>query len=47
MNRLGVSPDEVRSGLLNGLSIDTLMSHLACADQASAMNAAQRSRFAA
>ncbi|TPG13010.1 alanine racemase [Sphingomonas oligophenolica] len=47
MNRLGVSPDEVRTGLLEGLSIDTLMSHLACADQDSPMNAAQRSRFAA
>ncbi len=47
MNRLGVSPDEVRAGLLEGLSIDTLMSHLACADQASPMNAVQQARLAA
>ncbi len=33
MNRLGLSEEEVRSGLLDGLKIDTLMSHLACADE--------------
>ncbi len=33
MNRLGLSPEEARSGLLDGLQIDTLMSHLACADE--------------
>lgn len=33
MNRLGLSEDEVHSGLLDGLKIDTLMSHLACADE--------------
>ncbi len=33
MNRLGVSVMEARSGLLDGLAIDTLMSHLACADE--------------
>ena len=33
MNRLGVSADEVRAGLLDGLAIDTLMSHLASADE--------------
>jgi alanine racemase len=47
MNRLGVAPDDVRSGLLDGLEIDTLMSHLACADEDSAMNTAQRDAFAA
>ncbi len=47
MNRLGVSPAEVAAGLLDGLAIDTLMSHLACADEDSAMNEAQRMRFAA
>ncbi|MDP1025731.1 alanine racemase [Sphingomonas sp. KR1UV-12] len=47
MNRLGVSLDEVGAGLLDGLAIDTLMSHLACADEDSPMNAAQRARFAA
>jgi len=33
MNRLGLTPEEARSGLLNGLRIETLMSHLACADE--------------
>jgi alanine racemase len=48
MNRLGVAPDEVRSGLLDGLAIDTLMSHLACADEPGhPMNAAQRADVAA
>ena len=46
MNRLGVSGDEVRAGLLDGLTIDTLMSHLACADEVSAMNRRQRDLFA-
>ncbi|TPG56136.1 alanine racemase [Sphingomonas glacialis] len=41
MNRLGVSIAEVEDGLLDGLAIDTLMSHLACADEDSAMNARQ------
>ena len=51
MNRLGVSAAEVRAGLLDGLTIDTLMSHLACADEDSppgrAMNERQRAAFAA
>lgn len=51
MNRLGVSTDEVAAGLLDGLRIETLMSHLACADEETdagrAMNAAQRDAFAA
>ena len=47
MHRLGVAPSDVRAGMLDGLAIDTLMSHLACADQDSAMNEAQRSSFAA
>ena len=47
MNRLGVSSDNIADGLLDGLAIDTLMSHLACADEASAMNERQRARFAA
>jgi len=47
MNRLGVSADDVASGLLDGLQIETLMSHLACADEDSLMNAEQRDRFAA
>ena len=43
MNRLGFSPaDDV-----SGLTIETLMSHLACADEDSAMNAQQRAQLAA
>ncbi|MGZ8348092.1 MAG: alanine racemase [Allosphingosinicella sp.] len=33
MNRLGLTPEEARSGLLDGLRVRTLMSHLACADE--------------
>ena len=47
MNRLGLRPEDAR-GLLDGLAIDTLMSHLACADEPDhPMNATQRDRFAA
>ncbi|MCJ7421972.1 alanine racemase [Sphingomicrobium astaxanthinifaciens] len=46
MNRLGVGGDELDA--LEGLDIDTLHSHLACADDpAHPLNAAQRERFAA
>jgi alanine racemase len=45
MNRLGLRTDEI--GVLDGLEIHTLHSHLACADEDSAMNAVQRDRFAA
>jgi alanine racemase len=45
MNRLGVSPEEVAGGLLNGLAIETLMSHLACADEDSPANQAQLDAF--
>lgn len=34
MNRLGLSVEQVKDGLIDGLRIDTLMSHLACADEA-------------
>lgn len=47
MNRLGLSADEAVSGALDGLEIDTLMSHLACADEDAAMNAAQLAAFSA
>ncbi|AHE51778.1 alanine racemase [Sphingomonas sanxanigenens] len=47
MNRLGVSAADIAAGLLDGLAIDTLMSHLACADEDVPLNAAQRSVFAA
>ena len=45
MNRLGLRPSEI--GLLNGLSIDTLHSHLACADEDDPLNAMQLERFRA
>ncbi len=45
MNRLGIRTEEI--GLLDGLNIHTLHSHLACADEDSPMNAVQRDRFAA
>lgn len=46
MNRLGLAPEEAVSGLLDGLHIDTLMSHLAAAEEESPLNALQRARFA-
>jgi alanine racemase len=45
MNRLGVSPADVASGLLDGLAVETLMSHLACADEDSPANRAQLAAF--
>jgi alanine racemase len=45
MNRLGLRATEI--GLLDGLAIDTLHSHLACADEDSAMNGMQLERFRA
>jgi alanine racemase len=47
MNRLGLSITDVAEGLLDGLNIDTLMSHLACADEDVALNTRQRTAFAA
>ncbi|QNE30830.1 alanine racemase [Sphingomonas sp. NBWT7] len=46
MNRLGISPADVHAGLLDGLTIDTLMSHLACADEDVPMNVQQRQALA-
>ncbi len=46
INRLGLSPSQVKEGLLDGLSVHTLMSHLACADEDVAMNERQRRAFA-
>jgi len=43
MNRLGLRPDEISA--LDGLAIDTLHSHLACADDESEMSAKQLQRF--
>ena len=45
MNRLGLRPTEIDA--LDGLVIDTLHSHLACADEDSAMNVMQLERFRA
>ena len=45
MNRLGLRPDEATA--LEGLSIHTLHSHLACADEDSALNQMQLERFRA
>jgi len=47
LNRLGLTPEEARSGLLDGLRIDTLMSHLACAEEEGGMNERQRDAFIA
>jgi alanine racemase len=43
MNRLGLRPEEI--GALDGLAIDTLHSHLACADQDHPLNGKQLQRF--
>jgi len=45
MNRLGIAPGD--SASLDGLAIDTLMSHLASADEDVALNREQRDAFAA
>jgi alanine racemase len=48
MNRLGIAPADIAAGLLDGVVVDTLMSHLACADEPGhALNGTQRARFAA
>lgn len=43
MNRLGLNAGDIAA--LDGLAIDTLHSHLACADEDSAMNECQLDRF--
>jgi len=43
MNRLGLRTDEIAA--LNGLTIDTLHSHLACADEDHDLNSRQLERF--
>ncbi|PJI87741.1 alanine racemase [Sphingomonas koreensis] len=47
MNRLGIAPEDVSTGLLDGLEVETLMSHLASADEDVPLNRLQRDRFAA
>jgi alanine racemase len=47
MNRLGISAEDIAAGLLDGLAIETLMSHLACADEDVPLNEQQCAAFAA
>jgi alanine racemase len=48
INRLGFAPADLAGGALAGLSVHTLHSHLACADEpAHPLNALQRARFCA
>lgn len=47
MNRLGLAAADIADGLLDGIAIETLMSHLACADEPGhPMNARQREALA-
>jgi len=47
LNRLGLSPEDALSGLLDGLQLHTLHSHLACAEiPGHPRNEIQRARFA-
>ncbi len=45
INRLGLSMNEIGAPEVAALTVDTLMSHLACADEDSPMNARQLGRF--
>jgi alanine racemase len=47
INRLGLSSEDAGGGLLDGLVIETFMSHLACADEDVTANEEQRRAFAA
>jgi alanine racemase len=47
MNRLGLGEDDLAADALEGLAIDTLMSHLASADEDSAQSSEQHGRFVA
>lgn len=47
MHRLGIRPEDVAAGLLDGLQVETLMSHLASADEDVPLNRRQRDTFAA
>ena len=46
MNRLGLDWRDDVAGLIDGLAVDVLMSHLASGDEDSTLNALQRARFA-
>ncbi len=45
INRLGVRPDELSDPAVHALEVQVLMSHLACADEDSPMNARQLAAF--
>ena len=47
MNRLGLSVEQALAGALDGLAIDTLLSHLASADEDGAQNERQLAHFRA
>jgi alanine racemase len=47
MNRLGLGEDDLAAGAVEGLEIDTLMSHLASADEDGPQSGDQRGRFIA
>jgi alanine racemase len=47
MNRLGIAVADVLAGAVEGLSVDTLMSHLSSADEDVPANETQRAAFAA
>ena len=42
INRLGIAPSDLADPLVQALEVEVLLSHLACADEDSAMNARQR-----
>lgn len=45
INRLGLAPAELGDPVIRSLEVEVLMSHLACADEDSAMNARQLATF--
>ena len=45
INRLGISPQEISDPVVQALDVRVLLSHLACADEDSAMNAQQLEAF--
>ena len=45
INRLGISPHEISDPVVQALDVQVLLSHLACADEGSAINARQLSVF--
>ena len=47
INRLGIRPEEISDPLVQSLEVEVLMSHLACADEDSTMNARQLADFRA